>query len=426
MHACSMKSRPTLRKELSDRGTHNSVRFLNLLQALLRISHLNVYLGSIPLSRHALLKHLLRSMHRMMQSSGSHEGLRTLIDSSLPGSVKKIMEHRHVFGHQVFALGINTMSLFVHNEPTSLSILQEARIPDAFYTAIESGIDASAEVLAAIPNALGALCLNPAGEAQLSAHPTIIPSIFSAITSDSHVKVLGDKEYAISLGQAMDELVRHHPALKPQVFGGIINMLERIEELGKTWTPPKSVEWAYKLPSPVPTAAQDAMDVDQTTTDNTSPTEVRPQSPSAPSTKEDDPLKVEDNIVVTCLEVAAKVLDGFFAYAPHCRDFIVTYDGIKLLGLILKTAGLPIRFSESVAGDAVFGLFRMMAELNPKETFTKVSELVRSSLDESRAVWDIADSESRVTQFIVLNGESLRCMRHRHRLMNNTVKRNPT
>jgi E3 ubiquitin-protein ligase HUWE1 len=39
------------------------------------------------------------------------------------------------------------MATFVHNEPTSLSIIQEAGLPESFYKAIETGIEPSIEVL---------------------------------------------------------------------------------------------------------------------------------------------------------------------------------------------------------------------------------------------------------------------------------------
>ena len=45
-----------------------------------------------------------------------------------------------------FALAINIMSTFVHNEPTSLAIIQEAGLPEAFYKAIEAGLEPSIEV----------------------------------------------------------------------------------------------------------------------------------------------------------------------------------------------------------------------------------------------------------------------------------------
>jgi E3 ubiquitin-protein ligase HUWE1 len=45
-------------------------------------------------------------MHRMMQSSGTAEGLRGLIDSSLLKSLKKIIEHRSLFGPNVLPIGM--------------------------------------------------------------------------------------------------------------------------------------------------------------------------------------------------------------------------------------------------------------------------------------------------------------------------------
>jgi E3 ubiquitin-protein ligase HUWE1 len=97
----------------------------------------------------------------MMQSSGTAEGLRGLIDLSLLKSIKKIIQHRGVFGPNVLPLGmyteylrcvsnilsaINIMATFVHNEPTSLGIIQEAGLPETFYKAIEAGVEPSIEV----------------------------------------------------------------------------------------------------------------------------------------------------------------------------------------------------------------------------------------------------------------------------------------
>ena len=45
-------------------------------------------------------------MHRMMQSSGTSEGLRGLLDSSLVQSAKKVMANRSVFGANVLAIGM--------------------------------------------------------------------------------------------------------------------------------------------------------------------------------------------------------------------------------------------------------------------------------------------------------------------------------
>lgn len=62
--------------------------------------------GELPVARAAILKHTLRSIHRMMQSTGSSEGLRGLIDSSLLQSIRKIIENRGLFGPSVLPLGM--------------------------------------------------------------------------------------------------------------------------------------------------------------------------------------------------------------------------------------------------------------------------------------------------------------------------------
>lgn len=38
------------------------------------------------------------------------------------------------------------MATFIHNEPTSLSIIQEAGLPEVFYKAIEAGLEPAIEV----------------------------------------------------------------------------------------------------------------------------------------------------------------------------------------------------------------------------------------------------------------------------------------
>jgi E3 ubiquitin-protein ligase HUWE1 len=38
------------------------------------------------------------------------------------------------------------MSTFIHNEPTSLAIIQEAGLPEVFYKAMEAGLEPAIEV----------------------------------------------------------------------------------------------------------------------------------------------------------------------------------------------------------------------------------------------------------------------------------------
>lgn len=188
--------------------------------------------NTLSIHRASLLKHLLRSIHRLMHASGTTEALRGLIDSSLVKSITLIMENRALFGPSILPMAINIMTAFIHNEPTSLHVLQEARVPEAFYETVESGLEPVLEVIQSVPNALGALCLNQAGASQLVERPQVLGRFFDIFTSRKHVKLLQEKDNAVIVGTALDELVRHHPTLGDHVFAAIASTLDRIEALG--------------------------------------------------------------------------------------------------------------------------------------------------------------------------------------------------
>lgn len=83
--------------------------------------------GILPFPRFSALKALLRSISRMMQTTGTADGLRNLIDSSLPKSVKKIMEYRKVFGPTVFSHGRFLHFFFLVFETRELTSLVSLR-----------------------------------------------------------------------------------------------------------------------------------------------------------------------------------------------------------------------------------------------------------------------------------------------------------
>src|ERR1700733_7353622 len=111
------------------------------------------------------------------------------------------------------------------------------------------------QVLQAIPNALGALCLNDVGQAQLARRPSIIPGILSVFTSELHLKVLLEKENSVLIGTALDELIRHHPSLRTAVFDALKATIAKIEELGTAHEVPGDLlHWYRLVPVSVPLA----------------------------------------------------------------------------------------------------------------------------------------------------------------------------
>ena len=60
---------------------------------------------SLPFDRAALLRSLLKFIMHMMQTSGSADRMRNLIESSLPKSILLILEDSKNFGANVFGIG---------------------------------------------------------------------------------------------------------------------------------------------------------------------------------------------------------------------------------------------------------------------------------------------------------------------------------
>lgn len=214
------------------------------------------------------------------------------------------------------------MATFVHNEPTSLTIIQEIGLPEAFYKVVESGVEPSFEVIQAVPNALGALCLNQTGQDQLAARPSIIPGLLSIFTSERHLRVLQDKENAVMIGTSIDELIRHHPFLKTAVFEGVRSILGQIEDLGKAFTVPEDIRHFYQLvpdpdaPPPVQNESDVAMDVDQSPTSAHVTSSEDPTSQIEEQEKEGTPPKNpdnHDNQIVAFIDVIGRVLSSFVA-----------------------------------------------------------------------------------------------------------------
>ncbi|KAF9447492.1 hypothetical protein P691DRAFT_776106 [Macrolepiota fuliginosa MF-IS2] len=360
--------------------------------------------SALPIPRSSVLKHLLRTMHRMMQSSGTSEGLRGLIDTSLVKSVKKIIDNRGLFGPSVLPLAINIMATFVHNEPTSLGIIQEAGLPESFYRAIETGIEPSIEVIQSIPNALGALCLNETGQTQLNNRPTIIPAIFTIFTSERHLKVLIDKENAVIIGTAIDELVRHHPLLKAAVFNSLKSTLSTIEEIGRNYQIPEDLlHWYQLAPSAnAPTDTDVKMEDAEQMQAGTTETEMV-DGLTGDILADDATAKSHDNTVVSFIDVLCRFLEGFFQHGPHCKDFIALSDGLKYIGRLTSLPCLPYDFSNSVASDSLVQVMRTLVDFATNETLLYLSKIVCDSLQETQDFWQTLGLSSKLLPLLEIN-----------------------
>ncbi|KAJ5815527.1 hypothetical protein N7474_007304 [Penicillium riverlandense] len=251
----------------------------------------------IPYFQQQTLRWMFRFVNHIMQHNGGgfDRVLRNLIDSpQLLTSLRLVFENARIFGSHVWSNGVNILSSFIHNEPTSYAVIAEAglsrsllaavmghelqatekppavepetsqdggeplserpaaapapqpepkqegreyRIARAQNQPLASGIIPAADALACIPSAFGAICLNSSGLDLLQTSDAL-DSFFEIFENPEHVKCLKDDPTLIrSLGTTFEELARHHPPLKTSIMSAVIVMAARVGLLckAKAW-----------------------------------------------------------------------------------------------------------------------------------------------------------------------------------------------
>ncbi|KXS14211.1 DUF913-domain-containing protein, partial [Gonapodya prolifera JEL478] len=127
-----------------------------VVESVAAASAINPFSLPIPNEKSTLIRSLLKLVLHIQQISGNADRVRNMIESTIPLSVRDIFAYSKTFGPSVFGLAANVMSAFIHNEPTSLQILQELKLPQTFLLSIAEHVPSSAEVVSAIPTAFGA------------------------------------------------------------------------------------------------------------------------------------------------------------------------------------------------------------------------------------------------------------------------------
>ncbi|PSR97292.1 hypothetical protein BD289DRAFT_106785 [Coniella lustricola] len=260
----------------------------------------------IPFYQQQTLKWLLKLIHHIMNPSGFPHGgvaerlLRNLVDNSkLLDSLRTIMENTRVFGAVVWTNSISLLTDFINNDPTSFAAISEtgmiksllesltgrslpsetvserpesedpnangAPADDAIVLEpdvrphppeedtlatprsgpLASGILPSPEAIGAILPVINAICLNQTGM-KLVVSSRVLESILEIFESENHVRLMYiDQDLAYNIGLQIDELARHHPALRQTIANSVIDMIARVQYLGKTKA--ASDGWGAKL-----------------------------------------------------------------------------------------------------------------------------------------------------------------------------------
>uniref|UniRef100_A0A8C5ZGX9 E3 ubiquitin-protein ligase HUWE1 n=1 Tax=Marmota marmota marmota TaxID=9994 RepID=A0A8C5ZGX9_MARMA len=190
--------------------------------------------------RAALLKSMLNFLKKAIQDPAFSDGIRHVMDGSLPTSLKHIISNAEYYGPSLFLLATEVVTVFVFQEPSLLSSLQDNGLTDVMLHALLiKDVPATREVLGSLPNVFSALCLNARGlQSFVQCQPferlfkvLLSPDYLPAMRRRRSSDPLGDT--ASNLGSAVDELMRHQPTLKTDATTAIIKLLEEICNLGR-------------------------------------------------------------------------------------------------------------------------------------------------------------------------------------------------
>jgi len=110
--------------------------------------------------RAALLKSMLNFLKKAIQDPAFSDGIRHVMDGSLPTSLKHIISNAEYYGPSLFLLATEVVTVFVFQEPSLLSSLQDNGLTDVMLHALLiKDVPATREVLGSLPNVFSALCL---------------------------------------------------------------------------------------------------------------------------------------------------------------------------------------------------------------------------------------------------------------------------
>lgn len=346
--------------------------------------------------RAALLKSMLNFLKKAIQDPSFSDSMRHLMEASLPSSLRHIISNAEYYGPSLFLLATDVVTVYVFGEPSFLSSLQDNGLTNVvLHALLIKNVPATREVLSSLPNVFSALCLNSRGLlAFVACRPferlfkvLLSPDYLLAMRRRRSADPMGDT--AANLGNAMDELMRHQPSLKPEAIKAIVLLLHEVCRLGKDtqcvcWkTPPKHEQ------SPAPNAqALESETNDNSSDDDEYEEEDRDVGVEGQAGVGDDgsaiipasgaPDTVSEMSVVTPTEVSTEVpsvvpgekrpvplvdyilnvmkfVDAILSNNStddHCKEF-VQQKGLTPLLEILGLPNLPMDFPSSPACQSV-------------------------------------------------------------------------
>ncbi|XP_046484252.1 E3 ubiquitin-protein ligase HUWE1 isoform X1 [Neodiprion pinetum] len=352
--------------------------------------------------RAALLKSMLNFLKKAIQDPAFTDSIRHVMEGTLPASLKHIISNSDYYGPSLFLLATDVVTVYVFQEPSLLSSLQDNGLTDVvLHALLIKDVPATREVLGSLPNVFSALCLNQRGlESFVKCRPferlfkvLLSPVYLSAMRRRRSADPLGDT--ASNLGNAMDELMRHQPSLKVDATAAIIKLLEELCLLGcdpryvcwraasKSENSPSSSSSSNRQSSGQSVgvgvgdgsggagggggSSSDEEDEDEEEASTSShPQREEQPSPSPaqpgppPQPREKTPIALVDYIHNVMKFVDAILSNN--STDDHCREFVAQKGLVPLLS-ILGLPNLPVDYPVAQAAQAVASVCKSILNL---------------------------------------------------------------
>lgn len=398
----------------------------------------------MPFFQQQTLRWLFKLLNHMMQHGNANFDrlLRNLIDSPpLLDGLRQVIANGKVFGSNVWSGAVNILSSFIHNEPTSYTVIHEAGLSKSLLEAITmtrlnektlpvsngahdppesdpftdasggaepqvlsqpegsivvipdnsialaQGILPATDAIVTIPQAFGAICLNTTGLA-LFLESGALRSFFEVFQSSDHVKALSSEiDLPRVLGNSFDELVRHHPRLKTHVMDAVTHMLKRLVDLCRSRAEKqfigaklwtKSESGELKVSGGTQSLSEAPIDDDGFRDSIGDIGEVHPMPQS--SFEEESKSGEQPTTVAGYINVAIKFLAGFFENTGLCALFIEG-GGVQSILDLATLPSLPYDFNNQIASQEIAKVMHMLVEQKPHLVLPPLISRTMKTLD---------------------------------------------
>ncbi|XP_076800643.1 E3 ubiquitin-protein ligase HUWE1-like isoform X1 [Clavelina lepadiformis] len=369
--------------------------------------------------RAALFKSVLNFLKKAISDQAFGEQVRHMMDGTLPNSLKHIIGNVEYYGPALFLLAMEVVTVYVFQEPSLLSTLQDNRLTNVMLHALlVKNPPATREVLASLPNIFSVLCLNSRGlEAFVNCNPfdrlfhvMLSPDYLTAMRRRRSSDPLGDT--ASNLGNAMDELMRHQPTLRSATMKAIRGLLEELHAMGidpttvctRSSSSKTNVTIGTTDSGPATAEAESQADESTAQDDAGSEDEVEevPEAPSKQSASSTQGLTANGSKkhvpLLDYMQNVTKFIQAIVSNNTtddHCREFR-QHGGVPALLKLLRLPSLPLEFPNSPACQSVTNLTQTVFLLLREPTvLTESLAHVRDILQQLKPLFLSSDDGSK-------------------------------